>query len=184
MLIARRGSATALRRALDRAANARPTWTGEANALPPPDFHTEIYRRNIGVGDASFAAAVDDVMTWGLQRGSGLLVEASAPRAAVGVNVVVGLPVGPVMVLAPCRVTEVFESPERSGFRYVTLPGHPEIGYEEFLVERATDGAVWLVVQPVSQPGSALVQLGGPLSRAVQARAGRRYLTALDRTGA
>jgi uncharacterized protein (UPF0548 family) len=181
MLIARRGSWASLARALERAATALPTWTSDNTALPPPGFHTEIYRRQIGHGDATFATAVDRVMTWGLQRGSGLLVAASAERAAVGVNVVVGLPIGPAMVLAPCRVTEVFDSPERGGFRYVTLPGHPEAGYEEFAIERATDGLVWLVVQPVSTPGSALVRLAGPISRAIQARAGRNYLTALDR---
>jgi uncharacterized protein (UPF0548 family) len=182
MLIARRGDDEAMTRALERAATAEPTWIDHDTALPPPGFHSEIYRRHIGNGDAAFAAAVEKVMTWQLQRGSGLLVQAGADRAAVGVDVVVGLPMGPAMVLAPCRVTTVFDSPERGGFRYVTLPGHPETGYEEFAVERATDGLVWLVVKPVSMPGSALVRLAGPVSRAVQARAGRRYLTALDHT--
>src|SRR4051794_17215819 len=105
MLIARRGNAAALKRALERAATAQPTWRAEDTTLPPPGFHTEIYRRHVGNGDAAFAAAVDQVMTWGLQRGSGLLVEADAPRAAVGGNVVVGAPMGPAMVLAPCRVS-------------------------------------------------------------------------------
>lgn len=167
-------------RALEAARHATPTWQPQGSSLPPPGFDVDLYRREIGRGDAVFDAAVESVMTWSLQRGSGLLVQPSAEYAAVGVDVVVGLPVGPTMLLAPCRVSDVFDSADRRGFRYVTLPGHPERGYEEFAVERSPDGAVSLVVLPVSRPASILVRLAGPLAKSMQVRAGRRYVRALD----
>jgi uncharacterized protein (UPF0548 family) len=182
MLIGRRGDPAALRRALARAVDQLPNWQGDADAVEHPGFHVTTYRSPLGSGDEAFAGAVDTVMTWGVQRGAGLTVLATDARAAVGATVIVGLPIGPVLVLAPRRVTEVFDSPARGGFRYVTLPDHPENGFEEFIVERSTDGEVWFVVRPVSRPGSVLTRLAGPVGRQIQRRAGGRYLKAINPT--
>jgi uncharacterized protein (UPF0548 family) len=176
--LVRRGNIAALQVAHDAAARGQPTWSGEINGSLPAGFHAETYRRLVGHGDLAFKTAVETVLTWGVQRGSGLIAHVSNERVRAGDDVVVGLPMGPFMILAPCRVSEVFNSSTRGGFRYVTLRGHPEIGHEEFVVERDGD-AVWFVVRPVSRPGSLLTRLGGPLSRLVQKRASHRYLDAV-----
>ncbi len=69
-------------------------------------------------------------MRWGMLRGAGVRVEASTEVAAVGSEVLVGF--GPLR--APCRVVYVIDEPDRRGFAYGTLPGHPESGEELFAV--------------------------------------------------
>jgi uncharacterized protein (UPF0548 family) len=179
MRVVLRRDTAALRRALGRASQQEPTWRGDASSASHPGFHTEVYQRELGSGEDTFAKALTTIMTWGVQRGAGLDVVAADELVRVGTTVVVGLPIGPLLVLAPCRVTDVFDTPQRGGFRYVTLPGHPEVGFEEFAVERSTSGKVTFVVRPVSRPGSVITRLGGPVARHIQQRAGRRYLGAI-----
>lgn len=119
-------------------------------------------------------------MTWGVQRGAGLVVLPAEEQVGVGTNVVVGMPIGPILLLAPCRVSDVFDESDRGGFRYVTLPGHPEVGFEEFIVEKSVDGEVWFTARPVSRPASVLVRLAGPIGRMLQRRASQRYLDAFQ----
>jgi uncharacterized protein (UPF0548 family) len=182
--LAIRGSHGAMRRALDAARHAQPTWNGDPDAATFPGMRAESYRRRVGTGDAAFTAAVETVMTWGAQRGAGLSVLAAEPRAAAGGDVVIGMPLGPLLVLAPCRVAAVFDEPRRGGFRYLTLPGHPEIGFEEFVVERSDNDEVWFTARPVSRPGSVLMQLTGPVSRMMERRASKRYLDAVSSAAA
>lgn len=169
----------ALQHALERAVNEQPTWHGDATLADHPGFHIERHRARVGVGAEAFSGAVETVMTWGVQRGAGLTVLATDDRAHPGTTVIVGLPIGPALILAPCRVTEVFDSSARGGFRYVTLPGHPEEGFEEFIVERSADDEVQFVVRPVSRPGSALIRFAGPVGRLLQRRATGRYLAVI-----
>ena len=56
---------------------------------------------------------------------------------------VLRLGLGPLALSAPVRVVYVIDGPDRRGFAYGTLPGHPESGEEAFLVERRPDGTVW-----------------------------------------
>jgi uncharacterized protein (UPF0548 family) len=135
-------------------------------------------RTDLGAGADVLARAAEIVLGWGLQRGAGLQVTADRPRAEVGRDVVVGVPAGPVTMLAPCRVVEVVDEPERRGFSYVTLPGHPERGIEHFLVERLENGRVQLTVQAFAGPGTLLVRLGWPVGRLLQRFYTRRYLAA------
>ena len=70
-------------------------------------------------------------MRWGMLRGAGRAGRGDAREvAAVGSEVMVGL--GPLR--APCRVVYVVDEPDRRGFAYGTLPGHPETGEELFAV--------------------------------------------------
>jgi uncharacterized protein (UPF0548 family) len=182
--VVHRGDASALKRALTRAVGQQPSWHGDATLADHPGFHVDHYRALVGTGEQAFAVAVETVMSWGIQRGAGLTVLATDDRAREGTTVVIGLPIGPALILAPCRVTEVFDSRDRAGFRYVTLPGHPEDGFEEFVVERSADDEVCFVVRPVSRPGSMLTRLAAPVSRLIQRRAARRYLAACRAAGA
>ncbi|MFE1950591.1 DUF1990 family protein [Streptomyces sp. NPDC059524] len=79
----------------------------------------------------------------------------------------------------PCRVVRVVREPDRIGFAYGTLAGHPECGEEAFLVTREPDGSVWFRIRAFSRPGRWYTRLAGPLARVVQLAVTRRYLRAL-----
>ena len=81
----------------------------------------------IGTGRDRFEQAADAVMHWGMQRGSGLRVQASSEVVEVATVVLVGV-MG--LLRAPCRVVYVIDEPDVRGFGYGTLPGHPECGDE------------------------------------------------------
>ncbi|MGW5238854.1 DUF1990 family protein [Monashia sp. NPDC004114] len=128
-----------------------------------------------------FPAAVDDLMGWRMHEKAGLRVEATDIRARPGTVVVMYLGVGRLALQVPCRVVAVVDEPSRQGFSYGTLPGHPESGEESFVLDHRADGSIQLTVAAVSRPASLPARLGGPLTRAAQAIATRRYLSALDR---
>lgn len=92
-----------------------------------------------------------------------------------------GLGVGPISLRIPCRVVYVVDDPDRRGFAYGTLPGHPESGEESFVLRRLESGSLEPTVSAFSRPASKLVKLGGPLARRTQDIITRRYLRALDR---
>ena len=124
--------------------------------------------------------AAADLLRWRVHARSGLVVAASVPRAEPGAVLEMRLGFGLVAIRIPCRVVRVVDEPARVGFAYGTLPGHPECGEEEFLVERADDGALTFTVSAFCRPASLLARAGGPLTRWVQAGMTGRYLCALD----
>ncbi len=79
----------------------------------------------------------------------------------------------------PARVVYVVDEPNRRGFAYGSLPGHPERGEEAFVVERHDDESVWLVIRAFSRPANALFWLGYLPLRWTQERITRRYQKAL-----
>ena len=79
------------------------------------------------------------------------------------------------------RAVDLIDQPDRKGFSYGTLPGHPEAGEERFVLDRRPDGSIQLSVGAVSRPATLAARMAGPLTRAAQAIATRRYLRALDR---
>ena len=48
----------------------------------------------------------------------------------------------------------VTNQPDRQGFAYGTLPGHPECGEEAFIVEQHDDGAVTFAITAFSRPAT------------------------------
>jgi uncharacterized protein (UPF0548 family) len=88
-------------------------------------------------------------------------------------------------VLSPCRVVYVLDardSPRCAAFAYGTLPGHPEIGEERFLIahERETD-VVRYEILAFSRAGHLFSRLGRPYVRPLQARFARSSLSALQK---
>ncbi|RCG25001.1 DUF1990 domain-containing protein [Sphaerisporangium album] len=163
--------------------NAEPTYpevgatrTGD---LPPGYHHV---RRRYPAGDAAgFTRAADALMTWRVHAALGLSPRATAPRAAPGEVVVNRLGVGPIGLLAPCRVIWTVEEDRRAGFAYGTLPGHPEKGEESLLLEVGDDGAMTFAVTAFVRPGRWYSRLGWPLTvLAVEFFCGR-YAAALRR---
>ncbi|MDP9026471.1 MAG: DUF1990 domain-containing protein [Actinomycetota bacterium] len=79
----------------------------------------------------------------------------------------------------PARVVYVIDEPDRKGFAYGTLPGHPERGEEAFVVERRADDSVWLVIRAFSRPSNVFFWVAYPALRMVQAIFTARYERAL-----
>lgn len=141
----------------------------------PDGFHHVQVRSVLGRGDAAFTHACDRLMSWRMHTGAGLRVAASADRVAVGG--VVRCRLGPLPI--PCRVVWVVDEPDRVGFGYGTLPGHPEAGEEAFVVHRDVSGVVTVTISAYSRPGLLLTRLAGPVGRLGQRLMIRRYAAAL-----
>ncbi|SOX53359.1 DUF1990 domain-containing protein, partial [Mycobacterium ahvazicum] len=142
----------------------------------PAGFHYQHVERQIGTGRPRFERAAEAVMHWGMQRGSGLRVQASSEVVVQDAVVVVRLGFVP----APCRVVYVVDEPDIRGFGYGTLPGHPECGEERFVVRRdpATD-AVFAEVSAFSRPATWWSKAGGPVVKIGQRLIAQRYLRAV-----
>lgn len=83
-------------------------------------------------------------------------------------------------VVAPCRVIYVIDEPNRKGFAYGTLPGHPESGEEAFIVDHTEDGSVWLTIRAFSRPAAWQWWAVYPVLRLAQQNFTRRYLRSLS----
>lgn len=155
--------------------------TRDGDALPSGYSHLR-YRVRIGSGPAVFAAAGAAVLGWDLLRGVGVRPTADAERAAPGVRVQVHLGAGRLALTAPCEVVWAEDGPNRAGFAYGTLPGHPERGEEGFLVELdgsddpggEQGGAVWFTVTAFSRPDRWFTRAAGPLVPVFQRLYARR----------
>ncbi|CAM3854206.1 DUF1990 domain-containing protein [Tsukamurella strandjordii] len=151
-------------------------------AAPPADAHVIRAERVVGHGPGAFAAVREQILGYGMQRGAGMRVRASTPTAQEGTILLLSAPfLGPLQI--PCRVVYLLDEPDRAGFAYGTLPGHPESGEELFSVELRADGAVVAVVSAFSRPGRWYTRLGAPAGRLLQAVMTRRYLAAMVRPG-
>ena len=89
------------------------------------------------------------------------------------------LPSGPVTMLAPTRVVEVVDRPDRFGFAYGTLPGHPYSGEERFSVDLHPDGRVRITVAVDARAANPVAWLASPIGTWAQRRALRGYLDGL-----
>jgi uncharacterized protein (UPF0548 family) len=69
----------------------------------------------------------------------------------------------------------VIDEPNRWGFVYGTLPGHPEEGEEAFIVSISEDGIVRFEITAFSRPANLIVRFSRPVGRGIQ----KRYLRAL-----
>ena len=146
-----------------------------ARELPAGYDHQHV-ERQIGTGQERFEQAADAVMHWGMQRGSGLRVQASSEVAVVDAVLVVRMGFLP----APCRVVYVVDEPDIRGFAYGTLPGHPESGEERFAVRYdPKTSAVFAEVTAFSRPGAWWSKAGGPFVVTAQRVIAKRYLRAV-----
>jgi uncharacterized protein (UPF0548 family) len=149
-------------------------------ATLPDGYHQLSRRVQVGHGEEAFHDARVTVLTWGMQRRAGLTVYPAGAPPKEGHTVLVVAGVGPLHVTAPCRVVWTLDEPDRAGFGYGTLPGHPERGEEAFVVERDSAGDVWATVRAFSRPATWYFQLGAPFARAVQRRVTDGYLRAFE----
>lgn len=139
---------------------------------------------SVGNGQAAFDALVEGIMSWEIQRRSGLVVKAPA-RAVVGARITSGFGVGSLRLPVPCEVVWAMEpalvdSPDGgqiqlAGFGYGTLPGHPALGEEAFIAMMTSDGAVQFRLVAFSKPSGLIYALGAPVTRLTQAGVTRSY---------
>jgi len=147
----------------------------------PAGFRGVTARGRLGEGEAVFRRAVDAVLRYQVQRGAGLGVTAETATARPGAVLLCAMPVGPLRILIPCRIVYLLDEPDRAGFAYGTLPGHPESGEEAFLVERDPAGTVWLRVTAFSRPDGLLQRIVHPVGQAVQRQVTERYVAGMQR---
>jgi uncharacterized protein (UPF0548 family) len=145
----------------------------------PAGYRRDRYEAPLAEGAGVFDRAAAALLAWQAQVGAGVDVFPSGARVADGATVVLLLRAGLWAAPAPCRVVYVIAEPDRAGFAYGTLPGHPECGEAAFTLVRGSDGHVRFIVRSFSRRVDPLARLGAPLARLAQTRVTRRYIDAL-----
>ena len=74
-------------------------------------------------------------------------------------------------------ITRVIEEPDLVGFAYGTLPGHPEVGEEAFLVRRVGRETAF-ELRALSKPAFPY-SLAAPVGLLLQSRFSDRYMRSL-----
>lgn len=146
-------------------------------------FSTNVRRftRSVELPGGDLDAYADQLFRWEVHRRAGLDISATDSPLALNTVVNMTLRLGPLRIPASCRVSEIWDEPDRRGFSYQTLPGHPEEGVETFLLTRPSEGhPVTFAISATSRPATWLARLAGPLGRAVQTHITNRYLDALQ----
>jgi uncharacterized protein (UPF0548 family) len=167
---------------LDRCAGAAPSYSdvGATRAdLLPDGYAHDRYHADLGHG--AFDRAADGLRAWQAHRGAGVTVFPPDAPLRTGTDVIVSARTGPLHALAPCRVVYTIDEPERFGFAYGTLPGHPECGEEAFVVERGADDATTFTIVAFSRPDAFSARIGRPFARSIQRRVTHAYVDALRR---
>jgi uncharacterized protein (UPF0548 family) len=138
----------------------------------------------VGSGRADFDRAAAAVFRWTAQRGAGLRIQASGPASTPGTVVLMTAGLRRLGLDVPCRVVWVVDEPDRRGFGYGTLPGHPESGEESFVVSLRPDGEVVYELRAFARLATRLSRLGAPVSHRVQTLALDRYVAAVRKAAA
>jgi uncharacterized protein (UPF0548 family) len=142
--------------------------------------HTPGYVSELSYTPVSFDASGEPVKPSHISlAGEKVFGADGTPYIAPGDTVLLGIRFWPFWVKAPARVVYVVDEPNRRGFAYGTLPGHPEDGEEAFIVEQNADGSVWIVIRAFSRPATWYWWLVAPVLRVTQWFYTRRYLRAL-----
>ena len=148
----------------------------------------------LGQGNATFQAACRAVREWRVYPESMVTLYWPSARWELGTNLIVGLRLGMLWSLNPCRVVHTIgdtrahrgQHVQRCGFTVGTLPGHVAAGEERFLVtwNRHTD-EVAFQIDCVSRAQQSVAWIGWPYLRMQQARFRRLALQAMQQaTGA
>jgi uncharacterized protein (UPF0548 family) len=183
MRIAWRPDPNSLHRALAEAEAAELTYTestgSDAEVLPSGYAHL-FESTPVGSGRPAFERLAGALLAWDLHRAARMVLATSTPSVEPGCTVVNAAPIGPLALLAPCRVVARIDEQDRRGFAYGTLPGHPLVGEERFTVEIDADERVHLRIRSFSRP-VGLARTCPPIARAGQRMVNRRYAEAARR---
>lgn len=132
----------------------------------------------LGHGEEVWEAASREVLRWGVKTRSGFRVP-DAHEVIPGERLQITAGFGPVVIREPVEVRSVIREPDRVGFSYVALPGHPIRGEEAFIVYRQGED-VYLSIRSLTAAASrGFWRLAYPALRVAQLFARRRYRRAL-----
>lgn len=115
----------------------------------PSGFLRSEVSASLGSGEALWRRAVSDVLRWKVKTRSGFRVDSNEP-VRQGQGVIVTVSVLGFTVVEPVEVVRVVSLPDRVGFAYRTLPGHPVNGEEAFIVHRR-GGEVFLTIRSLTR---------------------------------
>lgn len=136
----------------------------------------------VGRGDSAWDRMSRDLLAWSVKTRSGFSVESSNP-VAVGDRPLIRARVFGLTVTEPVEVVAVVNEPTRAAFAYRTLPGHPVLGEEAFILDRADateDSEIRFTIRSLTAPAlHEPWRLLYPVLRVAQKIAKRRYLRAL-----
>lgn len=163
----------------------RPGW-GEERWSPPSGFRAYERTVPVGHGSAFWESAVGELLRWGVKTRSGFDV---VPDGGAGRRVEPGgsywliATIGPWRVREPARVVAVEERPDRCGFAYGTLEGHPVSGEEAFILSRTSGDDVLLTLRSLTRaaPGGPW-RVVFPVLLVAQRWYRHRYVRALQQT--
>jgi len=160
---------------------------GDWRAALPHGFRGS--ERKARLGDSSvWTVASTEVLRWGVKTRSGFSVEGEGglpvgpgtdATVVAGARYSLIAHLGPLRIHEPVQVITVMDEPDRKGFAYGTLTGHPVSGEEAFVVEREVDGSVWLTVRSLTQRSIGIWRATYPLLPVAQYLYSRRYLRSL-----
>ena len=147
----------------------------------PEGFPCLVTQAYLGDGLALYRRVAKGILTWQLQKRSGLRVRTDSDAVVPGARVVSGFGVGPFRINAPCEVVWVRrplpgDGPQSAGFGYGTLPGHPVRGEEAFEVEVDARGRVILKITAFSRPSNCFYAAGAALAGRAQRHVTSRYI--------
>jgi uncharacterized protein (UPF0548 family) len=151
------------------------------HGMPPEGFPCLVTQAYLGDGLALYRRVAQGILTWQLQKRSGLRFRTDSDVVVPGARVVSGFGVGPFRINAPCEVVWVRrpvpgDGPQSAGFGYGTLPGHPVRGEEAFEVEVDAQGRVFLKITAFSRPSNWFYAAGGALAGRAQRHVTSRYI--------
>lgn len=148
----------------------------------------------IGGGEAVWREARRATLSWGIQRGAGYTITVvgrgaggrgarAQPARFVepGQTVTLRRRFGIVPVSMSVRVVSVVDEPDRSGFAFGTLSGHPLAGEAAFIIERRPDNSVWFLLRSTSRPAGVRGVLAYPMVLFLRPRLEASYRRALTR---
>lgn len=149
------------------------------DGVKPPGFHVDHWSAPLGSGDAVFERAKHGIRQWAAHHVSGVHIQPADAQVRVGQTVALLVKTGGLYMLASCRVVWIVDNENAFGFGYGTMPGHPECGEESFVINRAGND-VTFDINAISRARHPLAKLGGPVTRALQIQATKRYLSAMQ----
>ncbi len=134
----------------------------------------------VGAGDAVWRRVRTDLLGWRVKTRSGFrVVPDTAP--VVGGRHRLEAGVGPFVLREPVEVVAFVDEPDRVGYVYLALPGHPLEGEETFLLTRRGDEVLFTLRSRSRSAPSWFWRLTYPAVRVVQVIVRTRYLSALRR---
>jgi uncharacterized protein (UPF0548 family) len=175
-------SGEGLARLLANAKAADPSYSevgATSNSSLPAGYRLDHYERQLGSDENVFERAVEALRGWKAHAGAGVEVVPGDARVTVGATVLLLIKAAGLWAVAPFRVVYVVDEPDRFGFAYGTLAGHPERGEVAMIVERHhRDGVVFRIVS-FSRTVDPVARFGAAVTRLFQRRVSDRYVAAL-----